>query len=55
MTKAGWWMISRERLAGYVLLLLALSLQDWTPLLLYVLGMLGRDHLRARRQLERGE
>lgn len=55
MTSSGWQMINKAYLAGYALLLLALALQDWTPLLLYVLGMLGRDHLRARRHLERGE
>lgn len=52
MTKRGLLLTRKASVAGYMLLLLAVLLQDWTPLLLYVIAMVYRDDLLVRRQLE---
>lgn len=52
MTKRGRLMTRKACMAGYLLLLLAVFLQDWTPLLLYLVAMVCRDYLLVRRQLE---
>lgn len=47
--------MSRKALvAGYALLLLAVCLQDWTPLLVYILAMLGREHFLKKARREQG-
>jgi hypothetical protein len=46
-------MSKKALVAGYALLLLAIGLQDWTPLLVYILAMLGREYFlnrKARRE-----
>lgn len=47
-------MTGKTRVAGYLLMLLAVCLQDWTPLLVFILAMLCGEHLQGRGRLEQG-